>query len=549
MDNLENKSISKKNKILISVCVLLLSAITASWAISEAGMENHECYVSITAREMLQSGDWVVPTCNGAPRLQKTPLPYWLVAVLTKITGQADEFTARMPSAVFAVLSVGAILYFVNQWLTFRTAVMSALVWATSLGYIKYAHIARPEMTLTFFVMLCFLSFYSAITAKNRKRQVAYMVIFWTSFGLGNLAKGPAPIPLVLVPLFFYVATFRQWKKLPKLLPVIGVIIFLAITLPWPLAIGHRVNWDLVVWKEHFFDRFFGKFASGNYPFYFYIPFIFLFIAPWLAFVPAALVSPFYKIWGKKQKTMLFLWLWFVADLVFLTISGGKRKHYVIPAIPPLAILIGIIMEDMAFVRMAFTQKLAKNFLLYHMVFITTSAVAGMIYMTTAHPEFLFETLTLGLIALAMAGGITVSFAKRTAAVACGVLFGSYCILTICYINVSTPFNNNNYTRKFGLAISEKVPITDNLVAYGYVSPRVVHYFARPVPEIEDKSLLYQHYERGDWVLATAGELEELEQDNRLKKAYYNENAEMRKKGNTRGALFHKSASKDKGDT
>ena len=246
---------------------------------------------------------------------------------------------------------------------------------------------------------------------------------------------------------------------------------------------------------------------------------------------------------------MLFLWLWFVADLVFLTISGGKRKHYVIPAIPPLAILIGIIMEDMAFVRMAFTQKLAKNFLLYHMVFITTSAVGGMIYMTTAHPEFLFETLTLGLIALAMAGGITVSFAKRRAAVACGVLFGSYCILTICYINVSTPFNNNNYTRKFGLAISEKVPITDNLVAYGYVSPRVVHYFARPVPEIEDKSLLYQHYERGDWVLATAGELEELEQDNRLKKAYYNENAEMRKKGNTRGALFHKSASKDKGDT
>ena len=134
-----------------------------------------------------------------------------------------------------------------KQWLSFRIAVLSAAVWATSLGYIRYSHNARPEMALTFFVTLSLLSFYSAIMANSRKKQVIYALIFWVSFGLANLAKGPAPLPLVLIPLFFYVAIFRRWKELPRFLPIIGTIVFLAIVLPWPLAIAHKLNWNLVL--------------------------------------------------------------------------------------------------------------------------------------------------------------------------------------------------------------------------------------------------------------------------------------------------------------
>jgi hypothetical protein len=141
-----------------------------------------------------------------------------------------------------------------------------------------------------------------------------------------------------------------------------------------------------------------------------------------------------------------------------------------------------------------------------------------------------------------MVAGIAVSFARREAILACGVFLGGYCILTICFISFSNTLNNNNYTKSFALAILEKVPITDNLVAYGYVSPRVVHYFGRPVPVIEDKSLLYERYDQGNWVIATDGELEELEKDSRFRKVYCNEKAEVRKRYDTRGVLFHKSA-------
>ena len=357
-----NNQNSKKTKIFLVCGVLLLAVVSASWAISEDTLDNHECFVSVTAREMLASGDWVWPTFNGQSRIVKTPLSYWLVAGLAKITGRVDELTARLPSVIFAVLSVGAILYFVNYCVSFRTSLICAGVWATSLDYIRHAHNARPEMVMTSFIVLALLSFYSAVITQRRKRQIAYVLVFWFSFALSNLAKGPMPLPLVLIPVFFYIAIFRKWKVLPRLLPIIGPLIFLGIVLPWPLVIAHKLNWNLALWKLQFVDRFLGQYASGNKQWYYYLPTMFLFIIPWVVFLPMALAAPFYRVWNKKRPLMQFLWLWFVVDIVFLTISGGKRQHYILPSMPAMAILIGIVIEDMVFIRKAYTSDLPRPF-------------------------------------------------------------------------------------------------------------------------------------------------------------------------------------------
>jgi len=534
---------TKRTKILLACGVLLLSAVSASWRLSEKALANHECLVSITAREMLQSGDWVVPTCNGEPRLAKTPLPYWLVAGLAKITGQVDEFTTRLPSAILSVLSVAAILYFLNQWLSFRIAVISAAVWATSLGYIRYSHNARPEMTLTFFILLCFLSFYSAVTASSRTRQVVYMLVFWISFGLANLAKGPAPLPLVLIPLFFYVAIFRQWKVVPKLLPVIGVIIFLAIVLPWPLAIAHKVNWDLVQWKREFVDRFLGTYAPGDKPFYYYLPRMFLFIAPWVAFLAMALAAPFYRVWEKRQPVMRFLWLWFVVGLAFLTLCGGKRQHYILPIMPAMAILIGVLIEDMIFVRKAYTQKFARDLLRSHIAVIIAGVIAGLIYIAKTNPQLLTAAIIVGIITIAITAAIAVLFAQKRPAAACGAVFAGIVVLAmVSSASFVNPLDSGKYSRDFSRKAAEIVPQSEKLMAYGYISARSVHYFGRVIPVITDKSVVHKHYEDGDWIIATAGHLENLLQDNRFKKVYYEEKAEFRKSVIGSGALFHKPA-------
>jgi 4-amino-4-deoxy-L-arabinose transferase-like glycosyltransferase len=541
MANNQNNNIVGKKRILLICCVMLTSVVTAGWTLSKKALSNHECLVSVTAREMLQSGDWVRPTFNGLPRLQKTPLPYWLVAGLAKITGTVDEFTARFPSVVFAVLSTALILYYTNQWFGLRIASLSALVWTTSLGYVRYSHNARPEMALTFFVSLCLLSFYSAITATTRKKQVVQILVFWVSFGLANLAKGPAPLPLVLLPVLFYLAIFRCWRTVPKMLPILGPIIFLAIVLPWPLAIAHKMNWDLHLWKLEFVDRFLGKYAPGEKPWYYYFPGMFQFIAPWSAFLPFALAAPFYKIWGKKQQPMQMLWLWFVVNLVFLTICGGKRQHYIMPLMPAMAILVGILADDIIFRNEAFDKKQARGFLQWHIVVLTAAILVAPVYIARTKPELLQQTITFCAAMAVIIAGVVVLFIARKPIGACAALFAGYCVLVMLfYTGFVNPFDDNKISRDFSRRIASIVGPVDKVVAFKYVSGRSVHYFGRPIPEISDEELIVRHYEDGDYVLATTDYIEKLLQLGKFNMVYYQEKAECRQKKIAPGALFHK---------
>ncbi len=545
-----NRSNAKRTKGLVVCGVLLLSAVSASWTLSDRPLNNHECFVSITAREMLDSGDWVWPTCNTEPRLQKTPLSYWLVAGLARITGRVDEFTTRLPSVIFGILSVAAILYFVNQWLTFRIAAISGGVWATSVGFVCYAHSARPEMALTFFVLLCFLSFYSAVTAKNRKEQFVFMLVFWISLALGNLAKGPAPLPLVLVPLFFYVSIFRQWRRLFNWASVAGLIIFLAILLPWPLAIAHKLNWDLALWKREFVDRFFGDYVPGDKPFYYYLPKMFLFILPWVAFLPMALAAPFYKVWNKKRPVMQFLWFWFVVNLAFITISGGKRQHYILPSMPAMAILIGILIEDMVFVRKAYTPKYARDVLRNHIIVLITAAIAGPIYIAKTNSKLLAGAIIIGIVMIVVAAVVAVLFSRGKPAFACWVTFAGIVVqISIAYTVFVNPLNYNQPSRQFTQIVAEKVPASDKLVAYKSASMRFVHYFGRSVPEIPTESETYRLYNEGWWVVAFGQYLDELLKNGQFEIVYMQEDAERHKGEAVGGALLHKPTMTTKGRT
>lgn len=525
------------------IAVLLLSALTAFWMLSIKTLDPHECFVSVTTREMLQSGDWVMPTYNGELRINKTPLSYWLVAGLAKITGKVDEFTARLPSAVFAFLSAITILYFVNQWSGLRTAVISTAVWATSLSYILCSHSARPDMVMTFFTTLCLLSFYSAVTAAARRQQIIYSLAFWVSFGLGNIAKGPAPIPLVLIPLAFYVIISRQWKILPKLLPVAGPIIFLLIVLPWPLAVAQRVNWDLHVWKYEFVDRLYGGYASGHHPFFYYLLIMFKYATPWVVFLPLAIIAPFYKVWDNKQHLMKFLWLWFVADIVFLTIDGGKRQHYILPLMPAIAILVGILLEDMVFIQKVYSQNFRKNILKGHIIPITAAMLGAAIYFSVTRPNLLVTMVLLSVVTIIAVLLVTVLLVKNKPVFACLSGFIGITVWFMIAYSAFVPLSDRDRPlRDFAEKLARTVPQSERLVAYNRVSSTFVQYVGRVVPEIKDKSALYNQYEQGDWVVGISSYMNELVQDNRLRQVCYWERVRHQEKKYPGGALFHKSA-------
>ncbi|MGB7582797.1 MAG: glycosyltransferase family 39 protein [Sedimentisphaerales bacterium] len=535
-----------RGKVFWITGALLLSAMLAGWKLSAVPLDDHESYVSVTAREMLGGGSWIEPTFNGEPRLQKTPLSYWLVASIARVTGKVDEFAARLPSAVFAFLSAGAVLYFVNRWLSLRIALIATAVWATSIAYVHWSHSARPEMGLVFFVTLCLLSFYSAITSGDRRSRVVFMFIFWGSFALGNLAKGPAPVVYVLLPVGLYIAVRREWRVIPKLLPVWGIIICLAVVLPWPLAAAYKANWDVMIWKREFFDRLFGEYAAGNYPWYYYFGMVFKYTAPWCIFLPIALVAPFYKSWGEKRPVMQFLWLWFAADYVFLMLSGGKRQHYLLPLIPAMSILTAILIDEMAFVRQVFTLRYAANILRGHVLFFVLVSIAVPVYFAKAKiPELASATawvyvISFSVILIVTTIVVAILFVKRYSSIACVTLFcGITVLMAHHYTGLLSIISPDRAVKEFALKVADIVPVTDKMVSYGPVPSNFIHYFGRDVKRIQDEAELNNLYQQNCWVVSFGKGMDELLSTGRYKLVYMDTNAKRRGENISAGGLFH----------
>jgi 4-amino-4-deoxy-L-arabinose transferase-like glycosyltransferase len=531
------------------LCGLLILCLAASFGLlTLKTLDSHECFVSVTAREMVERDNWVFPTMNGQPRLNKTPLQYWLVASVSFITGQVDAFTARFPSAVLGFLSALCIFLYVKKWLGFRASLICAAVWITTMCFTRFSRNARPEMGLAFFVLVCYLTFWDAIHSSTRKNQLIAMFIFWISLSLGMLQKGPAPMAYVFVPLFVYfvgvsisnrkslilwmivfwiclgtavlenniivraivaipllslvgLVAYRRWKTIMKLLPMIGPVLFLLILLPWPLFIGHRIHWDLGVWQREYVDRLSGDYDKGNYPIYFYFLMMFKFLTPWVAFIPMALMSPFYRIWKNKQPLMIYLWVCFVATFIFLTIDQGKRQHYILPVMPVMAILIGILLEDMIFQRKAFSGKFASEVLRYHAIFMGGGAIVGTGVVLFMFPAFGLRTAILSVFALFLIGVVVRLLRRRQPAFATSLIFVGIIVFSLLSRGFfMQDFDEDLDARDFALEIKKRVPASESLSAYRHVSSRFVQYYGKMVPVVDDEKTFKETYENGGWV-------------------------------------------------
>jgi 4-amino-4-deoxy-L-arabinose transferase-like glycosyltransferase len=274
---------------------------------------------------------------------------------------------------------------------------------------------------------------------------------------------------------------------------------------------------------------------------------MFKYITPWVVFLPLALAAPFYKVWNKKRPVMQFLWLWFVADLVFLTINGGKRQHYILPSMPALAILIGILLEDMVFGQKAYERKFVVRILQWHLAVAVVGIISATVCIAKMSPANLNKMLILASVTIVAAGIVAVLFVKRKNGWGCTAVFAGVLVWgMISYASFAPLMDVFKYPRDFARKVAQTIPPTANLLAYKSISGNFVYYFGKTVPVVSNANELYNCYQRGDWIVAESGRLKELTQDNRFREVYHKDDPGQGGKGR---ALFHKSAPLIKDDS
>ena len=297
------------------------------------------------AREMLDRSDWVTPTLQGKPWLEKPVLYYWQAMLSFRAFGITDQ-AARLPAAFDAAMLIAALYFFLRR---FRpgSELDGALITASCAGVIGFAHAAATDMPLAATFAIALLAWY----AWYESRQHIYLAAFYISLALGTLAKGPVAPALAAVIIFLFVAVKRDWRAISRTLWLPGIALYLAVMLPWYIAVQLRnPEFFRVFILEHNLARFSQDVYHHRQPFWFYLPVFLLAMMPWTLGLILAVAERARLIWseGKDKEAFsspedswpLFLLIWMLVPILFFSASQSKLPGYILPAVPAGALLV-----------------------------------------------------------------------------------------------------------------------------------------------------------------------------------------------------------------
>ena len=303
-----------------------------------------ESRLTINACEMFHTGNYLIPTFNGAPDMWNTkpPLMIWLQVFSMKLFG-INEWAVRFPSALAALFTCVVLMFFSVRYLkNFWFGFIWVLVLITSSGYIEI-HAIRTgdyDALLTFFLTLGSFSFF--VFLENTKPK--YLYLFFIAMAFAVLTKSSAA--LMMIPgLFIYTVLS---KKLIFLLKNKNLYLGLSIFL---ISAGayyffretHNPGYIKAVLENEFGGRFFDTVEEHKQNFWFYFGnlFDYRFII-WVFFVPAGIIV------GRKTKDTRIKNLTFFASITtlsyFLVISSAQTKlwWYAVLMYPFLSLFVGI---------------------------------------------------------------------------------------------------------------------------------------------------------------------------------------------------------------
>jgi 4-amino-4-deoxy-L-arabinose transferase-like glycosyltransferase len=304
------------------------------------------------AREMLGRHDYITPILYGKPWLEKPALYYWRAMFSFKEFGVHD-WSARLPSASFAFILISLIYLHIRR---FRPGgqLDAALITASCAGIIAFARGASTDMQLAAPFCIGMLGWYAWY--ETDKKFWLFDLYFFN--GAATLAKGPVAPFLALAIIFAFIALRREWSLLRRTIWVPGILLYLAMVLPWFIAVTRRNPQFLrVFFLEHNLERFATNLYEHEQPVWFYLVVMMLALLPWTVIAIRALVDAgiesvsewrarlaknryvSHARWGDAFPEFLVLWTLF--PIVFFSLSRSKLPGYILPSIPPLAILTG----------------------------------------------------------------------------------------------------------------------------------------------------------------------------------------------------------------
>ena len=324
--------LSSRQRISLStLAAALLATLALLPALGHRSLaEWDEAIYAGVAREMLQTG-WLVPHWNHQFWLEKPPLMLWITASFFRLFA-VNEFWARAGSALSGIATV----VLLHGWLARRkdllTAWLSTLLLLGTFGFLHVCHAGEMDVLLSF---TCSLALVGLVQVAEDQRRG--WLLFWTGFALALMTKSAAS--LVLPVTAGALALTQRWRLRRLGQPfLLGLALFLLLTLPWHLAMLH-------LHRAEFLHQYFGlsvlarstqQIEGHITPAWFYLK-VLLVSAP-----PFVLLYPFALLRAMRCPDLQPWAIFALVVLVLFTLAQTRLPHYIAPAYPALSLVTAV---------------------------------------------------------------------------------------------------------------------------------------------------------------------------------------------------------------
>lgn len=295
-------------------------------------------------RWMLVSGDWLTPRLNGIPFFHKPPYVYWLEAASLATFG-VSAWSMRLVPALHVGLMLLTLYLAARAIASESIARRAVLMLGTSLSFLVGGQYVNHDMAVAAWISVAIGSFaFAFMNADRPHANLARLGFVACAFGL--LSKGLIGIALPGLVLLVWLVATRQLKKLLYLPWPSGLALFGLIAAPWFVVAQQKYPQLLdYMFINHHFKRYTATSFNNPQPVWFYLAALGLLFFPWVFLV---LRQVRYRVSSRvgaepmARPWWLLCWIWVLAILAFFSIPNSKLVGYILPVLPPLAMLAAL---------------------------------------------------------------------------------------------------------------------------------------------------------------------------------------------------------------
>ncbi len=347
---MDNSGVTANNN-SVKDCFLLL-LLTAFIYLPFLGFpvwDGNEPLRVIIAKEMLKTGDWIIPMLHGRPYFTKPPMMNWLIAGSGSLFGVVNEWTSRIPSVCMVFATSLSIYFLTRKWLSREGRLFAAIAALCMIGLIKKGRTAEIDSLFIFFIAIILLVWLNGYVRQWKPALLWSMAL--SLVGLGFLTKGPQVIAYFYLTVFAYLFYRKSLSFFFSKSHLFGLLFFVLILVIYMSFILQYVTLEkyMQMWVSQIAER-----AESKKSFSFFWHLIYYPLEGIISFMPWMLMTipmVYSRDIRRYAKDFLGNEL-FVFSLVLIMVNfplywflPNARFRYFLPAGPFVAIGLAFLFE------------------------------------------------------------------------------------------------------------------------------------------------------------------------------------------------------------